>query len=355
MRVISALLASKAQPLFAPLKSSIFRRVLVEDSTVISMASSNAEHFPNNGNRHGMTAGCKVNLLTDLLSGATISSDLHMAREPDQALTNQVLRHCKKGDLILRDMGFFCIDTLSAIEECKAFWISRLPVTTSLEDKHGVRLEKLLRLCKTDQLDIEVTIGTRRPKSCRLVATRLTAKQTEKNRRQRRHEAKKHGATPSKSGLLRDAWSLVITNLNSDQIDADKLYQIYSFRWSIEIQFRAFKQACRLHLCLNHKSDPFHIEALVLAAMIFQLLTLDLHAKLRGKALREVANEKRKQVIRRKDRIPSIEKIADAFAAHLQTVTSTSCLPPFRADPRHLDHDQRRRATLWSLMVQCLS
>lgn len=354
MRVISALLASKAQPLFASLKSGLFRRVLVEDSTVISMAASNAEHFPNNGNGRGMTAGCKVNLLTDLLSGTTIASDLHMARDPDQALTNEVLRHCKKGDLILRDMGFFCINTLTAIEQRKAFWISRLPANTSLENLDGIRLEKILLNSRSNQLDIEVTIGTRRPKRCRLVATRLSAKQAEKNRRHRRREAKSHGAVPSKSGLLRDGWSLVITNLDSDQVDADKLYQIYSFRWSIEIQFRAFKQACRLHLSLNHKSDPFHIEALVLAAMIFQLLTLDLHAKLRGQALREVYNSKRTQIIAAKDRIPSIEKVADAYAAYLQMIASTQSIPSFKADPRHLNHDRRQRVTLWAAMVHCL-
>lgn len=354
MRVISDLLANKAQPLFASLKSGLFRRVLVEDSTVISMAASNAEHFPNNGNAKGMTAGCKINLLTDLLSGTTVASDLHMAREPDQALTNEVLKHCKKGDLILRDMGFFRIDTLTAIEQRKAFWISRLPANTSLEDLDGIRLEKILLNTRSNQLDIDVTIGTRRPKRCRLVATRLSAKQTEKNRRHRRREAKGHGAVASKSGLLRDAWSLVITNLDCDQVDADKLYQIYSFRWSIEIQFRAFKQACRLHLSLNHKSDPFHLEALVLAAMIFQLLTLDIHAKFRGQALREVYNSKRTKNLAANDRIPSIEKVADAYAAHLQMIASAQSIPPFKADLRHLNHDRRRRATLWVTMVQCL-
>lgn len=43
----------------AALRRSTFRRVIVDDSTVVSMAKSNAENFPNNGNRHDMIPGCK--------------------------------------------------------------------------------------------------------------------------------------------------------------------------------------------------------------------------------------------------------------------------------------------------------
>jgi hypothetical protein len=301
-----------------------------------------------------MTAGCKVNLLTGLLSGEAVASDLHMARDPDQALANEVLDHCKKGDLILRDMGYFCIDTLSAIEGRKAFWISRLPAGTSLVDGRGVRLEKILRKCGADRIDIGVSIGTRKPKRPRLVATRLAPEQAEKNRRHRRREAKRHGAAASKQGLLRDGWSLAITNLTPEQADAEKIYHIYSFRWSVEIQFRAFKQACRPGQSLNHKTGPFHIEALVLAPMVFQLLTIDLHARLRGLALQKVYDRKPGSPPGRRGRIPSIEKVADAYAAYLQTISSARELPPFAPDPRHLNHDRRRHLTLWDSMVQCM-
>lgn len=59
LRVVSAILAEQSRKAFEPLKSAPFRRVIVEDSTVISMAKSNAEHFPNNGNRRGATADAK--------------------------------------------------------------------------------------------------------------------------------------------------------------------------------------------------------------------------------------------------------------------------------------------------------
>ena len=47
-----------------------------------------------------------------------------------------------------------------------------------------------------------------------------------------------------------------------------------------QIQFRAFKQSCQLSRGLRHKSGFYHIEAMVLAAMLFHLLTLHLQANL---------------------------------------------------------------------------
>ena len=91
---------------------------------------------------------------------------------------------------------------------------------------------------------------------------------------------------------------------------------------------------------MNHRSDPLHIEELVLASMIFQLLTLDLHARFRRRA--------------GVDWPPSLEKLSDAYATHLQTLRRSPKPVPFDPDPRHLAHDQRCRPTLWQSIVQSL-
>ncbi|QTN30917.1 transposase [Akkermansiaceae bacterium] len=64
-------------------------------------------------------------LLTDLPSGDVLSSALHNARDSDQALGREILDHCRQADLIVRDMGFFNLESLHVIEAREAFWISR--------------------------------------------------------------------------------------------------------------------------------------------------------------------------------------------------------------------------------------
>jgi transposase len=337
VHVMSGLLSNHADPD----ASTPFSRILIEDSTVISMAKSNSEHFPNNGNGKAETAGCKINLVTDTVSGLPVSAALHDAKSPDQSISFDLPSECRPGDLIIRDKGYFSIDALEEIERHDAFWISRLPASLTCVDAEGTPLEDLLQKAKSRRLDIEIWVGSHRAHRCRLIATRLSSKATEKNRRQRHRDSKRHRTTASKRSLIHDAWSLIITNVRDGRIDPDQLYKLYSIRWSIEIQFRAMKQSAQLHHSLNHRTDPLLIEALVMAVLIRQLLTIHLHAGLNRsfpKGLRA-----------------SIEKLSDVYSQFCLTRTRTNLFEPFTYDLRHIVHEKRKRLTLYDITVQSLA
>lgn len=336
------LLAEKAAPVFAGLEDAPFHRVVIEDSTIISMARSNAVHFPNNGNGRVETAGCKCLLRRDLLSGDVLACDLHNARDSDQALAHEILDDCRRGDLVVRDMGFFNLRVLKELENRDAHWISRLPASVALTTRDGIELRDLLAKTTGNRIDRVVLIGrderTRIP--CRLVATRLDPADAAKHRRMRKREAKKRGATASREGLLRDGWRLLVTNVPANALSAAKLNDIYSLRWSIEIQFRAFKQSCQIQRALTYKSDHFHLEALVLASMIYHVLTLRLHQKLC-----------------RKHGSPawlSIEKLSDHFSIYLLSLGRNHSLSRFEPDLRHLRYERRRRPNHWQAIAHSL-
>ena len=337
VRVMQALLSDSVPPA----SEGPFRRILIEDSTIISMAKSNAEHFPNNGNGKIETAGCKINLVTDELSGLPINAGLHDARDPDQSIGLDLPDLCRPGDLIIRDRGYFSLDALAAIESREAFWISRLPASITCFDGEGVFLDEILKRTTARRLDMDLWIGRHRAHRCRLIATRLSAKQTEKNRRKRRQNSRRHQAKVSKRGLLQDGWSLIITNAPAEVIDATQAAKLYSARWGIEIQFRALKQSNQLHHCLNHRTDPFLIEAMVLAVLIRHLLTLELKARLN----RDLPEENR----------ISIEKLSDTYSHHLLTRSAGNRGDPFRYDLRHLLYEKRNRLTHYASTIQSLA
>ena len=325
-------------------QKTIFKRLLIEDCTVLPMHKSNHKIFPGNGNGKNLTSGTKIHLLGDWLLGDILECVLHTARSADQGLSGEVLDHVREDDLILRDMGFFHLDTLRQIETAKAFWLSRLPASISGHDAQGTPLDTLLKNHRHNRLETTIYLGSREQKKCRLIATRLNPRDVEKNRRQRRRNAKKHGATASRRGLLRDEWSILVTNLTSDQADAKLLHQIYSLRWSIEIQFRGMKQSCRLQKTFKHKADHYQMEALLLAVMIYQVLTLKIHSELRRytiktRALFEI----------------SYEKLCDALASHLTSLTKHTQGLHFKPDIRHLSHDKRKRPTLYAMGLQSLT
>lgn len=342
LRVFGVLLRSKSKATFEGLEDAPFHRVLIEDSTIISMSKSNAGHFPNNGNGRVATAGCKCLLLTDLLSGDVISSELHNARDSDQALAHEVPDFCQRGDLIVRDMGFFNLEVLEQIGSRDAHWVSRLPASVALATRDGTELRDLLKRTRGNRIDIPVCLGRDQRKriACRLVATRLTKTDAAKHRRLRKREAKKRGATASKEGLLRDSWRLLVTNMPAKAITPKRLNDIYSLRWSIEIQFRALKQSCQINRALTHKSDFLHLEALVLSSMIYQILTLKIHSELCRK--------------HGAGGWMSIEKLSDYFPIYLLSLNQITDNTSFTPDLRHLRYERRTRLNHWQAINHCL-
>jgi hypothetical protein len=122
-----------------------FNRVIIEDSSQSKTDKRNAEDFPGHGNGEGETAGCKIDLAFDLLTGEPLSEALHLATQQDREIGKDLVDLVKPFDLILRDMGYFSLGEFSRIESLDAFWLSRLPVSVKACDQEERKLETILR------------------------------------------------------------------------------------------------------------------------------------------------------------------------------------------------------------------
>ena len=65
----------------------------------------------------------------------------------------------------------------------------------------------------------------------------------------------------------------MLTSLNQEEASAQELAVLYRSRWSIELQFRGLKTSLNLSEAMNRKSNPYHLQSLMLVAMIFHNLT----------------------------------------------------------------------------------
>lgn len=343
LSVIGHLIAQKSQPLFQTRASLPFRRFLVEDCTTLPMDQCHHECFPGNGNGKHSTAGAKVHFITDYLAGTVLHHALYPARTADQGLAHEVLPYAGKGDLIVRDRGFFSLSSLEAIEVQKSWWLSRLPASINAYDQNGTLLQDLLKKTKHHTLDLEITLGAKARFPCRLVASRLPKKTAEKNRRERKRASAKHGRTTSKQALILDDWRILITNLPKAEAGIEELQSWYELRWSIEIGFRGFKQSLPLTKALGYRRDHYQLEALLLAAMIYQLLTF--------KAYREAALKMGESCFIE----ISYEKLCSALAEHILRLTGRNREEVFEPDLRHIRHDRRARRTLRAISLQSLT
>jgi len=325
--VLHQLLADRFTALDASAKFKTIRRILVEDSSVQSMPKANAGAFPAHGNRHGSTAGVKIDFGYDLLSGSVVSHSLHSATEQDKSIGREFLIQVLKNDLVLRDMGYFCLAEFVEIERLEAFWLTRVPLTLGLFTEAGERIESVLRRNRGGILDIHVKAGAE-GKPCRLVAVRAAGKVARQRRQKRREEAAAKGVEPDPVGLLRDGWHLMLTNLSAEDFPPSLLRAVYRARWGVEIQFRAWKQAQNLDKALNRRSSEAHLMAIILVAMINHLLGMRAaQILLKTKAAFDL----------------SYEKLYDALALYQATAKRWEEILTFNPFPKHVQRDKRKR------------
>ena len=343
LSVIGHLIAQKSESFFLTRSSLPFRRFLVEDCTTLSMDQCHHECFPGNGNGKYATAGAKVHFITDYLAGTVLHQALYPARTADQGLAHEIVEHVSEGDLVVRDRGFFSLNSLKAIEAQEALWISRLPASINAYDQNGTLLQDLLKKTKSQSLDLTVALGVKARFPCRLIASRLPQEVAVKNRRERKRDSAKHGRTTSKQALILDDWRILITNLPKEKASSQELQSWYELRWSIEIGFRGFKQSLPLTKALGYRRDHYQLEALLLAAMIYQLLTF--------KVYRELAH----RIGRSRFIEISYEKLCSALAEYLIRLINKTRNEPFEPDLRHIRHNPRARQTLRAISLQSLT
>jgi hypothetical protein len=316
-----------------------FNRVIIEDSSQAKTDKRNAEDFPGHGNGKGKTAGCKIDLSFDLLTGEPIMESLHLATAQDREIGKDLVDLVKGFDLVLRDMGYFGTAEFRRIESRDAFWLSRLPVSVKANDLDGRKLETILRTTKAKEIDCKMSIGD----VChlaRLIAVRATPEVARERRRLRREQARQLGKQPNQDMLTRDGWHIIITNVGEELMKTSEIFSLYSVRWQIEIIFRAWKQSGQLVKALARRSNPFHLQTLMYGAILLLILTMKTASLLRKRHSRYEL---------------SIENIAQDLAAFILTMVSMDRFADYNPDPRHLKMDKRSRKSLHQTAVECLS
>jgi len=317
-----------------------FRRVLVEDSTQQKLPKSNHEHFPAHGNGESVTSGIKVDLTVDLINGRAISCRLHGATEQDRDLGKDLIDSIKKRDLVLRDRGYFSLGEFALIEAKSAYWLSRVPSNLIMTDEDGGSLDAHLLASQNGTLDLKVKLGAEKY-AARLVALRATPAVAGKNLREATERAKAKGKTLSKSQRLRLQWHLIVTNIPDDLLSPKDIGELYRCRWNIEIIFRAWKQSANLDKALNRKSSEYHFQVLMLAGMIYQVLSLSMASLMRSL-------HPGKQI--------SLEKLFDCFSDAFSKCRVLTDLWNDLPDPRHISAESRKdRRPLEETWIKLLS
>lgn len=128
--------------------------------------------YPGSDNQHGSNSVMKFQLLMELASCRIAGFSISSYRRNDQAATGDIFTVARRGDLVLRDLGYSCYDSFDRMIEHGVFFISRLcgqiPV---LEPDSLAELNLSKELVKSNGVfDCTLLIGKSKRIPVRLVA-----------------------------------------------------------------------------------------------------------------------------------------------------------------------------------------
>jgi len=269
----------------APLQANLlkyFKRILIFDSTSWDISPKLKDVLPGSGGG-ASEASCKMQVCYEYKRGELSFFELTSGITPDGAYTAHLPGHMQRGDLILFDLGYFCLKTFFEISAMGAYFISRLSLGIKLFDPISclpLDLHDILKKLNGNVHQMAVIMGSNKETQVlsRLVCLRVSPEIAEERRRKLRKNSLKKGRTPSQYHLLLADWTLMITNVPSQWVSAEMVRIFYTLRWQIELLFKQLKTVLCIHKSNTGKENRLRCE--IYGKLIVAVLIHRVHAEI---------------------------------------------------------------------------
>ena len=255
----------------------LFNRVLLADSTTLSLPQSLAKEFPGNVSGGVQKAVARLQCTLDLRAMQWLQLSLDAFTDNDQGASGKVVPLLRKGDLLLRDLGYFVLKVLREIIGSKAFFISRLRYGLNWYDPKTGRLmnwKEVLPPKRRRVVDKTIVIGKKERLVVRVILIPLPQQQAEARIR----KAKKDRDKRLNHGQDYYHWlsyNVFITNVDKDTLSAGEVAEVYGVRWLIELLFKAWKSGGHLQTMLHRGcTNVYRVKTTIYLLLVFYCLII---------------------------------------------------------------------------------
>lgn len=254
---------------------SRFEAIYVLDSTTITLPERLKGLFPGQDYK-GRRASAKIQLSFEYVQGTIAALEVVGGCEADQNCQQHVSL-ARPGTLHLFDLGFFKQQVFEQLAQAGAYFISRLQTQTGVYDPAEpgsvLDLEAVLASAPP-QGDVDVALGRLSQLKVRLIFQKLPAAVVAERRRQAKRKARHKGYTCSARHLNLLAWSVFITNIPRDWLQASQIMLLYRVRWQVELIFKLWKSQAKLDAIVRCGPHRFLCQfyARLLALLVFHWL-----------------------------------------------------------------------------------
>jgi uncharacterized membrane protein YhaH (DUF805 family) len=227
-----------------------FGSVLLQDSSTLHLPDILAAIFPGNQSRGKQKAVARIQCVLNIKAMKFLSFSLGAFTQNDQGASKTILPLVRKGDLVIRDLGYFSLSVFEQLINANVHILSRLKYGVSIFDKMGspINLKKLLQ--QKHNIDRWVYIGSDKKVLLRLVMIPLPAAQAAERKRKAKHDRDKR-LNHSKEYYQWLGFSVYITTVDKDIWSVQEVHKAYRVRWQIEIIFKSWKTGFKLQQLLH--------------------------------------------------------------------------------------------------------
>lgn len=250
-------------------KHTIFKRILVQDGTVVKLPKKLFSIYSGVANQFSQVANARIQYAFDLLNEEIVyfSIDSYSRNDISKAKCLQI----KEGDLVLRGRGYFSYAEVTRLSSLKADFIYRYKNgVTYLDIITGKPIALLAMLKLNSSLDIKVRLMDENGPVIRLVANAVNEELANRRRQKLKKEAK---FKPGEENLALLSWSIFITSIQEEKMNYKELYQLYSLRWRVEILFKSLKS--NLSLDNIHNVSNNQLIFMIYAKLIMHVLIIN--------------------------------------------------------------------------------
>ena len=252
----------------------MFNNVLLQDSTTLRLQQNLSKIFKGNHSRGEQKAVARIQSIFNLKTMSFKYFSLGSFTENDQSASKIILPLIKKGDLIIRDMGYFAIAIFQKIIASKAHFLSKLRFGVTISDEKGriILLKDLLK--QKNGVDKWVFIGKEKKIWVRLVMIPLPSTQVEEKIRKAKNDRDAR-LNHSKEYYSWLRFNVYITNVDNQTWSSNEVGKAYKVRWQIEIIFKSWKSGFNLQSILHEGCTKVErVEVMIYLILMFMCLVM---------------------------------------------------------------------------------
>jgi hypothetical protein len=312
---------------------SRFRNIRIFDSTSWDIHPNLRDVLPGLGGAASL-ANCKVQLCYEYRHGALSFFDIVPGKNSDNGYAAKLPEHIEQGELLIADMGYFCLQSLKSIADSGAYFIFRFLVGVTLYDAATMRaidLRYVLEKATGNAYQMDVVMGPQKQKqvNCRLICLRVSDDIAEQRRRKLKKNASKKGRTMSQLHHFMAGWTLMVTNVPHEWLPPEMVRPLYMLRWQIELLFKQLKSVLAIHKSATGKEHRFRCELLgkLIVAILIHKIHSDINIRFWNTKRQEISMDKLYKRIQERSFIimelllTSLQKAIEFFTSELIRLT----------------------------------